>query len=81
MEILVVLEHQALRRIAVQGVVGGTRLDQLVELAEEVQLGIGLDEVEPWLNCCVVELGVISPSVKTDCYAFDQIAELSEHVL
>ena len=36
--VLVVLEHQALGRVPIQGVVGSTYLNQFVELAKEVEL-------------------------------------------
>ena len=80
-KVLVVLEHQPLRGIPVQGVVRGTRLDELVELAKEVQFPVRSHEVESGLNSRVIELDVRPTSLKTYRDPLDQVSELGEDVL
>ena len=48
MKILVVLEHQSFRGVAVQGVVRGAPLEELVEPAEEIEVSFRPDEGERW---------------------------------
>ncbi|MCK6397920.1 MAG: hypothetical protein L6R31_05425 [Thauera aminoaromatica] len=80
-KVFVVLEHQALGRVPIQGVVGSTYLNQFVELAKEVELPLALDEGKPWLYSSVVEFGIGSSGVDTNYYALNKVPELREYVL
>lgn len=81
MEVLVVLEHQPLGGVPVQRVVRGTHLDQLVELAEEIELGLALDEGEPRLDSREAELGVGTARVQAYGNTLYQVPKLGEDIL
>src|SRR5690242_14552309 len=80
-QVLVVLQHQSLGGVRVQGVVGRTDLDQLVELPQEIELGLASNEGQGGVNVVVPVFGIDRPHVHGDGRTLDDVAKLGQHVL
>ncbi len=78
---LVVLQHQSLRRIAIQGVVRDAGLEQAVESAQKPELGERLNGIQSWPDLVVMKLSRAIVEVGPDSKPLDEIPELPQHVL
>ncbi len=80
-QVLVVLEHQPLGRVAVHRVVRRADLEQLVEPRNEVDPALPGDVRHRRADKAVLELTVTAPGMQPHSYALYKIAQLAQDVL